>query len=77
MEAGSLDGGSAPCSRQAWRPAAWMVILQPANHSKWICVDFMDLGVFWGEKVFAPGLHGSRAPIRSLQSWDPQNSMTG
>ncbi len=51
MEAGSLDGDSAPCSRQAWRLAAWMVILQPAGDSKWICVDFMDLGVFWGEKV--------------------------
>ena len=51
MEAGSLDGDSAPCSRQAWRLAAWMVILQPANDSKWICVDFIDLGVFWGQKV--------------------------
>jgi len=30
MEAGSLDGDSAACSRQAWRLAAWMVILQPA-----------------------------------------------
>ena len=39
MEAGSLDGDSAPCSRQAWRLAAWMVILQPASDSKWICVD--------------------------------------
>ena len=52
MEAGSLDGVSAPCSRQAWRLAAWMVILQPATASTWICMDFMDLGVFWGEKVF-------------------------
>ena len=26
-------------------------ILQPASDSKWIYVDFMDLGVFWGEKV--------------------------
>ena len=54
MEAGSLDGDSAPCSRQAWRLAAWMVILQPAGDSKWICVDFMDLGLFWGEKVSQP-----------------------
>ena len=54
MEAGSLDGDSAACSRQAWRLAAWMVILQPANDSKWICVDFMDLGMFWGEKVCQP-----------------------
>ena len=54
MEAGSLDGDSAPCSRQAWRLAAWMVILKPASDSKWICVDFMDLGMFWGEKVFQP-----------------------
>ena len=52
MEAGSLDGDSAPCSRQAWRLAAWMVILQPASDSKWICMDFMDLGMFWGEKVY-------------------------
>ena len=37
-----------PGSLQAWRLAAWMVILQPAIDSKWICVDFMDLGVFWG-----------------------------
>ena len=51
MEAGSLDGDSAPCSRQAWRLAAWMVILQLAVDSKWICVDFMVSGVFWGEKV--------------------------
>ena len=50
MESGSVDGDSAFCSRQAWRLAAWMVILQPANDSKWICVDFIDLGVFWGEK---------------------------
>ena len=50
MEAGSLDGDSAPCSRQAWRLAAWMVILQPASDSKWICVDFMDLGVSGGRK---------------------------
>ena len=54
MEAGSLDGDSVPCSRQAWRLAAWMVILQPANDSKWICMDFMDLGVCWGEKVSRP-----------------------
>ena len=40
-----------PGGLQAWRLAAWMVILQPASDSKWICVDFMDLGVFWGEKV--------------------------
>ena len=51
MEAGSLDGYSAPCSRQTWRLAAWMVILQPAIDSKWTCVDFIDLGMFWGEKV--------------------------
>ena len=51
MESGSLDGDSAPCSRQARRLAAWMVILQPATDSKWIYVDFMDLGVFWGKKV--------------------------
>ena len=51
MEAGSLDGDSAPCSRQAWRLAVWMVILQPASDSDWICVDFMDLGVFWGRKL--------------------------
>ena len=31
-----------------------MVILQPANDSKWILVDFMDLGMFWGEKVCQP-----------------------
>ena len=74
MEAGSLDGDSAACSRQAWRLAAWMVILQPAGDSKWICVDFMDLGVFFlGEKFRQPvarngiGLDGSRGPIRSLQ----------
>ena len=46
MESGSLDGDSASCSRQAWRLAAWMVILQPASDSKWIYVDFMDLGMF-------------------------------
>ena len=28
-----------------------MVILEPAGDSKWICVDFIDSGVFWGEKV--------------------------
>ena len=28
-----------------------MVILQLAVDSKWICVDFMVSGVFWGEKV--------------------------
>ena len=44
MEASSLDGDSARCSRQAWKLAAWMVILQPASDSKWICVDFMDSG---------------------------------
>ena len=77
MEAGSLDGHSARCSRQAWRLAAWMVILQPAVDSKWVCVDFMDLGVFWGRKLgglrhgITTGLDGSRAPIRTLQSWDP------
>ena len=54
MESGSLDGDSAPCSRQAWRLAAWMVILQLAIDSRWIYGDFMDLGVFWGEKVFQP-----------------------
>ena len=56
MESGSLDGDSAPCSRQAWRLAAWMVTLQLASDSdsEWICVDFMDLGVFWGEKVSQP-----------------------
>ena len=31
-----------------------MVILQPASDSKWICMDFMDLGVVWGEKVSRP-----------------------
>ena len=43
MESGSVDGDSALCSRQAWRLAAWMVILQPASDSdsKWICVDFI------------------------------------
>ena len=53
MESGSLDGDSAPCSRQSRRLAASMVILQPASDSdsNWICVDTMDLGVFWGEKV--------------------------
>ena len=76
MEAGSLDCDSAACSRQAWRLAAWIVILQPAGDSKWICVDFMDLGVFWGERVSQPvatcgtGLHGSRGPIETLQSWN-------
>ena len=54
MEAGSLDRDSAPCSRQAWRLAAWMVILQLASDSKWICVDFMDLEVLWEEKVSQP-----------------------
>ena len=54
MEASSLDGDSAPCNRQAWRLAAWMVILQPAGDSMWICVDFMDWGLFWGEKVSRP-----------------------
>ena len=39
---------------QAWRLAAWMVTLQPAIDSKPIYGDFMDLGVFWGEKVFQP-----------------------
>ena len=68
MDASSLDGDSAPCSRQAWRLAAWMMILQPAGDSKWICVDFMDLGLFLGERVSRPaardytGLHGSPAP---------------
>ena len=33
------------------RLAAWMVTLQAAIDSKWICMDFIDLGVFWGEKV--------------------------
>ena len=51
MESGSLDGDSAPCSRQAWRLAAWMVQLASDSASEWICVDFMDLGMFWGEKV--------------------------
>ena len=51
MESGSVDGDSALSSRQAWRLAAWMVILQPASDSKWICMDFMDLEVFWGERV--------------------------
>ena len=64
---------------QAWRLAAWMVILQPAGDSKWICVDFMDLGMFWGEKVAnlcqpvptcETGLHGSRGPKETLQSWN-------
>ena len=49
-----MDADSAPCSRQAWRLAAWMVILEPAGDSKWICVDFIDLGVFWGERVIQP-----------------------
>ena len=49
-----MDGDSAPCSRQAWKLTAWTVILQPAGDSKWICVDFIDLGVFWGEKVSRP-----------------------
>ena len=75
MVSGSLDGDSAPCSRQAWRLAAWMVLV-PAGDSEWICVDFIDLGVFWGEKVSqpvaacGPGLHGSRGPIETLQSWN-------
>ena len=47
-----------PGGLQAWRLAAWMVILQPASDSKWICVNFIDLGVFWGEKI-ANRLHGS------------------
>ena len=76
MESGSLDDDSALCSRQAWRLAAWMVILQPASDSRWIHVDFIDLGVFWGEKVFQPvptcedGLDGSRGPKETLQSWN-------
>ena len=73
MEAGSLDGDSAPCSKHAWRLAAWMVILQPASDSNCIYVDFIDLGMFWGEKVDAPcgiGLHGSRGPKETLQSWN-------
>ena len=73
MEAGSLDGDSAPCSRQAWRLAAWMVILQPASDSKWICVDFMDFGgVLGGERFPAcgTGLDGSRGPKETLQSWN-------
>ena len=76
MESGSLDGDSALCSRQAWRLAAWMVILQPARDSTWIHVDFMHLGVFWGERVFQPvrrdytGLDGSRGPKETLQSWN-------
>ena len=43
MESGSLHDDSAPCSRQAWRLAAWIVILQPASDSdsKWFCVDFI------------------------------------
>ena len=40
--------------RHGWGLAAWMVFLQPANDSKWICVDFIDLGVFWGEGVSQP-----------------------
>ena len=62
-----------PGSLQAWKLAAWMVILEPAGDSKWICVDFIDLGMFWGEKVTQPvktGLHGSRCPIETLQSWN-------
>ncbi len=46
-----------PGGLQAWRLAAWMVILQPASDSdsKWICVDTMDLGVFWGGEGCQPG----------------------
>ena len=51
MEAGSLDGDSALCSRQAWRLAAWRVILQPAAGCKWRWMEFMDLRAFWGQKV--------------------------
>ena len=77
MESGSLDCDPALWCKQAWRLAAWMVILQPAIDSEWICMDFMDLGVFWGEKVSRPvaacgtGLDGSRGPIETLQSWNP------
>ena len=45
------------------------------NDSRWSCVDFMNLGVFWG-RMFPPGLDGSRGPIRSLQSGNLQNLMT-
>ena len=60
----SLDGDSAPCSRQAWRLAAWMVILQPAGDSKWICVDFTIWECSGGAEGFPAcdtGLHGSRS----------------
>ena len=42
-------------------------------------MDFIDLGVFWGEKVAnlcqpvptcETGLDGSRGPIEALQSWN-------
>ena len=43
-----------PGGLQAWRLAAWMVILEPAGDSKWICVDFIYLEVFWGGRVIQP-----------------------
>ena len=59
-----------PGGLQAWRLAAWMVILEPAGASKWICVDFIDLGVFWGEKV-SPGITRESWPYRNLAILEP------
>ena len=50
-----------------------MVILQPAINSKWICVDFIDLGVCWGRNLGGrdyTGLDGSRGLKETLQSWN-------
>ena len=47
-----------------------------SDDCKWLCLDFMDLGVFWGKRVFQPvrrdytGLDGSRGPKETLQSWN-------
>ncbi len=70
MEAGSLDGDSAPCSRQAWRLAAWIVILQPAGDYKCTC-GFHGLGSVLGGEVFPAcggGLDGSGGATETLQS---------
>ena len=36
---------------------------------RWICVDFMDLGVFWGRRLGGI-LDGSRGLKETLQSWN-------
>ena len=63
MEGSSLDGDSAPCSRQAWRLAAWMVILQPASDSNRIYMDFIVWECSGGRKF--PGLR----PGITRESW--------